>query len=351
MEITEKARHLAAVDFGLGSLSKIEHLEQGRVNLSFYIKSERGEEYILQRLHPTFGESGAVVRNVAAVTEILARRGFACPRVKRTGCGKLWVEDNGIWRMMTWLPGKGGSVRSPKAGDQAARRLGMFHRILSTDTPELEELPLASHNMEEPADANEWRSIQNKFHNNPKYARSADIIRQGEAAAGLLRPIPKILATVHGDPKLENFLFDDRDNAVGLIDLDTVRQGSLVWELADALRSWSAVRNAAGHVFLNKDILIRAFGAYLKTGISVDRQVISCLPNAVAAVSLNLSYRYTVDYFEESYFAWDRKNYTSLADQNLFRGKAMLNFASEILTMEESLVQDLEFLDDGFYDI
>ncbi len=44
--------------------------------------------------------------------------------------------------------------------------------------------------------------------------------------------------TVHGDPKVENFLFDQNgQRAISLIDLDTVGPGLLHHDLGDCLRS------------------------------------------------------------------------------------------------------------------
>ena len=61
------------------------------------------------------------------------------------------------------------------------------------------------------------------------------------------------------------------------------------------------------------------------------------LPHAVAGISLNLARRYYEDYFQESYFTWDRKNYSSLALQNLYRARGMLGYTEQIVDAEEEL--------------
>ena len=108
---------------------------------------------------------------------------------------------------------------------------------------------------------------------------------------------------VHGDPKLENFLFDERGRAVGLIDLDTVRHGAVLWELADAIRSWACIRNEADDIRFDADMGRAAIKAYKEFGLSLDPAEWAVLPAAIMAVSLNLARRYLTDYFEEKYFS------------------------------------------------
>ncbi len=50
--------------------------------------------------------------------------------------------------------------------------------------------------------------------------------------AGILTVQP-----IHGDPKVDNFIFDDQGEVLGLLDLDTVAMGLLHYDLGDCLRS------------------------------------------------------------------------------------------------------------------
>ena len=154
----------------------------------------------------------------------------------------------------------------------------------------------------------------------------ADLALARGAALGAGLPLgePVTRLVVHGDPKLENFLFDESGQALAVIDLDTVRWGSLLWELADGLRSWCGVRGGDDRVLFDHGIFKAAVSSYLKHGLPLTREEWLLLPATVAAVSLKLAQRYLMDYYHESYFVWDQTRYTSLAAQNLSRGAGLL---------------------------
>ena len=145
---------------------------------------------------------------------------------------------------------------------------------------------------------------------------------------------PVTYGVIHGDPKLENFLFGDQGSAEAIIDLDTLRHGALIWELADGLRSWAAVRKDDDEIRLKYDILKAAGKSYHKHGLALTDEEWAHLPAAISTMALNLARRYLRDYFEESYFAWDRARYPSLARQNLKRGAAMVSLARQVQDME-----------------
>ena len=142
---------------------------------------------------------------------------------------------------------------------------------------------------------------------------------------------------IHGDPKLDNFLFDESGRAVGLVDLDTVHIGSILWELADALRSMACIREPGDHVRLNAAAYKSMVDAYRAQGTSLTKQEWRALPVAMAGRALNLAWRYLKDVFEQSGFAWDRENYPSHREQNLSRGNGMLMLAAEVLANQREL--------------
>ncbi|MDY6852856.1 MAG: phosphotransferase, partial [Thermodesulfobacteriota bacterium] len=322
---------------GLGPLAEIRLLSTGRVNRTFFIRAA-GAGFALQRLHPVFGPDGVVVENVAAATECLAAAGLPTPRVKPAVSGTLWVEVEGLWRLMTWLPGNSISRRSPEAGAEAARFLGLVHRALAAGPPVLKPLPPAEHNRDRPASAHLWDELIEKQTRDSKFSLAASLLDSGRSLThGLpsIRPVTRGL--LHGDPKLENFLFDDSGCVVGLVDLDTVRAGFLVWEMADGLKSWAGVRGPDDKLALDEDIFLAAVDSYCGHGPALTDEELNQLPAAARALTLDLARRYLTDYFEESYFAWDRDHYPSLAEQNLRRGAGLLHLAEELAEQETRL--------------
>ena len=320
-----------------GRLLSLVHLSQGKVNLSYKVEAESGV-YVLQRLHPVFGSRGEVVENVDAASRSLVRAGLGTAVVLPTVAGRLWAEDQYQWRLMSWVGGRPVGKKTPVAAGEAARFLGRFHQALYRFPPELKPLARAEYNREGPAPASAWERVINAFQDDSGYREAAaDLDRGRNLAAGLpLLPF-ETKGTVHGDPKLDNYLFDDSGRALALIDLDSIRRGSLLWELADGLRSWTGVRTEDGLVSFDRAIYFTAARSYLATGLKLTPQEWRNLPAAVRAVALNLARRYFQDYFEQKYFAWDRTRFPSLAAQNLHRGRGMLRLAGDLAADEDVL--------------
>jgi len=331
------ARRVAETHYGLGPLDRLEEIPGGRVNRTFLLEAPGGR-FILQRLHPTFGLDGAVVRNMAAVTERLAGSPVKIPQVLPTASGGWYVQRQGIWRLTTFLSGRPAPSRASEAAAEAARVLGLFHRLLAQDPPRLEPLPPAEHNRERPAGADAWAALIENRGGEEKFGAVESALRQG---LDLVAALPEFTAStrtvVHGDPKLENFLFDERGAVVGLIDLDTVRQGALLWELADAFRSWAGRMDARPGPAFDAQVFQAAWRAYRRHGLALAPAEREKLPAAVRAVVLDLGRRYLADYFDETYFAWDQSRYASLAAQNLERGSRLLALARDLVRQETEL--------------
>lgn len=329
MNVEDTARQVAEKRFGLALKGRIERLPQGRVNQTFLLRTDSGK-FILQRLHPVFGRDGRVVENAAALTECLAAAGLPTSRVKPTLSGALWAEARGVWRLTTWLPGRPGR-QDPEAGSEAARFLGLFHQALARTPLRLKPLPQADHNRDGPAPAAAWGELMERYRQDPGFGRAGVFLSRGRELAGRLPLIgPVTRAVLHGDPKLDNFLFDEGGRAAGLIDLDSARTGFLIWELADFLRSWAGVRQPNDEMRLAKEIFLAALRSYQTHGLALTEGEWRALPAATRAMALDLARRYLTDYFEESYFAWDQDHYPSLAEQNLKRGAGLIKMAEEM---------------------
>ena len=283
------------------------------------------------------------MENVVAVTECLAAAQLPCFKVIRARSGAAWVEDDGLWRLTTFLPGEPPAGRSLEIVVEAARILGGFHRALAKNPPQLKALHLeGEHNRDGPGPTVLWYRLSERFRDHQRLSRAAAALEKGLLLAERL-PVftPVTQGIIHGDPKLENFLFLPSGRVSGLIDLDTVRRGTLLWELADAFRSWAALRDPEDLVHLDRKIFMAAAEAYKKYGLVLTEEEWSQLPAATRAMSLNLARRYLTDYFEEQYFAWDKLNYSSLAEQNLKRGRGLLRLAEDLENSDHDLSRRL----------
>lgn len=153
------------------------------------------------------------------------------------------------------------------------------------------------------------------------------------------------VCAIHGDPKVDNVMFDNRtEHAVGLVDLDTVKPGLILYDMGDCLRSscnpsgeetdrWDSVRfdpdlcrsilegycSAAGHSFL-----------------APDREA---LFDAVRLIAFELGLRFFTDYLEgDVYFK------TRHREHNLMRALIQFRLTESIEFQERtirSIIEDL----------
>ncbi|MBF0529040.1 MAG: phosphotransferase [Deltaproteobacteria bacterium] len=332
MRLLEIADKICKNNYDLGAWFRLEHLPLGRVNQTFKVTAGTGD-FVLQRLHPVFGPGPAVVQNVDSVAKSLAKAGYTSSQVVPAMSGQPWVEAEGIWRLMTWLPGRTITERGMTIGMEAAQTLALFHQALVRYPPDLHVLPPAGYNRVVRSSALDWEDIIDRFEADPKMPQVIDALNLGQTLADQsLSCRASTRAVVHGDPKLENIIFSEADQAVGLIDLDTVREGHLVWDLADGLRSWAAEHGDNGRIIWNKDIYQAAVDSYRRHGPGLTLEELNALPWFVRAITLNLARRYLEDYFLEAYFTWDQARYSSLAEQNRQRGLALIDLAGTMAT-------------------
>lgn len=232
----------------------------GNVNATFLVTplAGQGELLILQRLNPrVFPQPELVMHNLRQLTVHLqtqqdslappAGRRWQLPQLLPTTRGEdCWQDEEGaIWRALTYIPATFSldSVQEESQAWEVGYALGRFHRLVG-------ELPPAS-----------LADTLPGFHVTPHYLAAYDavvarstppplpevtyaqaFIQQRRAEVGILEEAKQqgrlALRVTHGDPKVNNVLLDVvTGQAVGLVDLDTVKPGLLQTDLGDCLRS------------------------------------------------------------------------------------------------------------------
>ena len=327
-------------------LQRIEQLGAGRINDTFLVFCSGHVPLVLQRINPdVFPDPVCIAENVGAVTAHLAQRRHRCtgderfPRLlpARDGTSCAIDRDGGVWRVIEYVTGALSypSVTSAARAFEVGRMLGRFHLLLGDfdagllcpPLPGFHDLPAYCRAWEQ-ALAGSRRSasggVRDCCRQVEQRLADADLLvrahRRGELAQRL----------IHGDPKCDNVLFDQRTaRSVALIDLDTVSPGLVLWDLGDCLRS---VCNPAGEqqpncrpgVFdltLCRAVLAgyRASGADLSV---VERQL---LFQGVRLLTYELGVRFLTDYL-----AGDRYFKVDGPEDNLDRARIQFDLLAQI---------------------
>jgi Ser/Thr protein kinase RdoA (MazF antagonist) len=129
----------------------------------------------------------------------------------------------------------------------------------------------------------------------------------------------------HGDPKINNFLFDGFGNALAMIDLDTCNRTSVLCDLGDAMRSWCGSKKEIDAGCFKTDIYEAALEGYMLEAKFLSDEEKSLIPQAVGLITLELAARYLADYFNDSYFGWNKELYASRREHNKIRVKRLIS--------------------------
>ncbi|WP_367870175.1 phosphotransferase enzyme family protein [Luteolibacter sp. Populi] len=243
-----------------GDFVQGEEIESGHINSTFRVTFETAngsrQRYILQRINEkVFKDPVAVMRNVECVTRHI---NWKVLRVKKDlggqtlnlypgRGGRSWVfgPNGGVWRCYNSIEGcvTYDIIENTRQAYQAARAFGSFQDLVS-DLPasEIEEtIPDFHHTRKR------FERLMRMADADPHGRAGAvgpelDFVRRREQDVDV---VLDLLAThliptriTHNDTKINNVMIDgDSDEAVCVIDLDTVMPGASLYDFGDLIRT------------------------------------------------------------------------------------------------------------------
>lgn len=308
-------------------------LGSGRVNGTWLAVTAAGGKYVLQRLNPAvFPDPSLVQANLWRVTEHLRARlpensPFKVFEVIRSPTGQSgWTDSSGAcWRLLSYLDGAAIEViENTEQARAIGVALGFFHQLLAAlPPPQLADTLPGFHNT--PLYLAEYEA-RLAAPCQPEAADCRDLIRQRRADIFLLEQARQqgdlTEQTVHGDPKVGNFLFSqDTQQVISLIDLDTVKPGLLLHDLGDCLRSCcNPLGEEVGnldHVVFRQDFFAAVLEGYFSRAAGLLKPGdLRLLADSARLISLELGLRFYSDYLAGSrYFK------AAHPKQNLFRAR------------------------------
>ncbi len=313
----------------------IEPLGSGNVNDTWRVALDPGGKgpraLVLQRLNTqVFPRPDLVMANIRRLGEHLDRPGalaaaegrWELPRiVPLRGGGATWLEQNGqCWRLLTFIERSRcvDTITGRSQALQVGRALGTFHALIHDLPAEQLADTLEGFHVTPGYLAQFERVLQRtEVPLTPQAQHCIAFIRNREAfmpvleeaqRAGRLRPRP-----IHGDPKINNILFDATSSeAIALIDLDTVKPGLVHYDIGDCLRSscnrlgeetddWRAVQ-------FDLQLCEAVLEGYIgRAHRFLDDADYAHIPDAIRLLSLELGLRFFTDHLAgDVYFRTSR---------------------------------------------
>jgi len=156
-----------------------------------------------------------------------------------------WRDSNGsVWRAISFIDGAESfdQMQSVAQAEEVGYALGMFHNLISDLEPErladtLEGFHITPQYLRQYKNRLATASHRSsEVHYCQKFIDDRQDLAHVLERAKTQKKLP--IRLMHGDPKVNNIMFDRRtEKAVSVVDLDTVKPGLVHYDIGDCLRS------------------------------------------------------------------------------------------------------------------
>ena len=336
-------------------------VESGHINTT-YLASYQDEEgqvsrYILQRINEqVFPEPLVVMRNVERVTKHINRKVFQKKRdfggqtlnLYPGRDGKNCVEgpQRGVWRCYNFIEGccTYDVVENTRQAYQAARAFGAFQDLVS-------DLPVSAVSVTIPGFHDtpaRFSALLEAIREDPlgrvaEVDKEISFIKERESIIGILldhleagRLVERV---THNDTKLNNVMIDEQtDEAVCVIDLDTVMPGLALYDFGDLVRGATSPvpedEPDASKVEMRLPMFEAIVEGYLETASRfLSPLEVELLPFSAKLISLEVGMRFLTDHLlGDKYFKIHREGH------NLDRCRTQLALVKSIEDQEDRML-------------
>ena len=366
--VNDEVTDLAAAAFASGRrILHIQAIGQGNINDTYLVTLDPSPDsrYILQRLNTqVFREPQKVMGNLRLLTEHVQRRlesaalepgrRWEAPRLFTTNgdADHYLAPDGSFWRALSYIDEADSweTVSDARQAWEVGYALGLFHSLVN-------DLPAAS-----------LADTLPGFHVTPNYLTHYDAVlaaqpppaspevRYAMQFINERRHLAPVLEDaraqgrlpvrpMHGDPKVNNFMMDRATGqAVGLVDLDTVKPGLIHYDLGDCLRSaanpWGEETEAWEGVRFDVDLGRALLQGYLSQAQAfLTAGDYEYLYDSLRLLAFELGLRFFTDYLEGDVYFKARHR-----EHNLVRALVQLALARSMEAQESllrAIIQEL----------
>jgi Ser/Thr protein kinase RdoA (MazF antagonist) len=324
------------------AVTEITPLGNGLIN-DTYLVITPSSPFVLQRINRSvFPAPEQIMDNLATLNRHIAQKVGApiklqIPNVlKTTDNSSLYQDQNGdYWRALIFIANTESIETIGTVGDaeQVGFALGHFHRLISDLDPLLLHDTLPGFHITPDYLKRYHQVTQQSDQLKDRYC--ADFIARFQSIADDLENAKQrgflSLRVIHGDPKLNNFLFDKLSKKiVSIIDLDTVKPGLVHYDIGDCLRSCCSTSGPAG---FDLDICAALLKSYLsEAGAFFTEHDYHYLYPAIRLIPFELGIRFYTDYLEGNRYFKVLK-----PEQNLQRAADQFRLCESIMEQEPAI--------------
>ena len=338
----------ACFDLG-GQIQSVGPYGHGLINDTFVVTTDTGHRAILQRINRhVFANPERIMENLRVLVDHVGHRrstGQTVARelqlpgmfMSRTGKDFLIDAQSGFWRALGYIENTRAleTIANTRQAEEVGFALGRFHALvhdldparLHQTLPGFHDAPnylahFAQASAQKPPDSAELKYC---FAFVEARRDLAQILETAKREKNL------VIRPIHGDTKLDNFLFDiTTGQAVSLIDLDTVQPGLIHFDIGDCLRSCANLAGESsadiGAVRFDLDIcraILRHYLAEIRSFLT--QHDYEYLYDAIRLIPFELGLRFLTDHLEGNHYFK-----TDWPGQNLHRTMVQFQLTASI---------------------
>ena len=347
-------------------ITDIQPFGSGNINDTFLVSLQEAadQSFILQRINTkVFREPKLVMQNMRVYTNHVRDRLQDQPLERRWDIPKIlptqqgldyWQTESGeFWRSLSFIAGSQ-SFDVMENMDQAREvgyALGTFHHLTSDLAPERLADTLEGFHIT-PRYLRQHQEVLAKAHfqRSPEVDYCLEFVSDRKGLAHILEDAKASgklpLRTMHGDPKVNNILFDRQtQQAVSVVDLDTVKSGLVHYDIGDCLRSGC---NPAGEeteqwedVQFDAELCQGILQGYLSTARSfLTEYDYAYIYDAVRVITFELGLRFFTDYLAGNVYF-----HVKYPEHNLLRSLVQFRLVSSIESQQSvinKIIKDIQ---------
>ncbi len=240
------------------ALADIREYGAGNINDTYLVTTSAGQCFVLQRINRrVFKRPEWIMSNIRVYNEHVAarlaaegdtaERRWETPRIVLSNDGGDYARDaeGGFWRALTFIDGAQTypTIRDAHHAREVGYALGRFHSLISDlDAARLYDTLEGYHITPRYLAHHDAVAERGAFARSPEVEHGLRFVAARRDVFSVLEDAKQqgklLLRLAHGDPKVDNVMIDDvTGQAVGLIDLDTLKPGLVHYDIGDCLRS------------------------------------------------------------------------------------------------------------------
>ncbi len=263
----------------------------------------------------------------------------------KTGANYITQEDNSFWRGISFIDNSESfdTINNSAQAEEIGIALGIFHDLISDLPPEkLADTLKGFHITPIYLEQYQKSLATNTIKDSPEKQFCLNFVEERKNLAFVLEnaksegKIP--LRLMHGDPKVNNVLFDiNSKKAISVIDLDTIKPGLIHYDIGDCLRSGC---NLIGEetkdwetVSFDLDLCENILKGYLKMAKTfLTENDYKYIFSSIRLITFELGLRFFSDYLAgDLYF---KVNYP---EHNLMRALVQFQLTKSIESQQENV--------------